>query len=79
MVDESLTDDNSNAAISPATMEKLEFFRGDTILAKGKKRRETVLVIITDDTVEDSKIRLNKGLNYSFTYSLLIHRNASCS
>lgn len=59
-VEESTNDDNSVVALHPATMEKLQLFRGDTVLLKGKKRRDTICIVLHDDTVEESKIRLNK-------------------
>lgn len=34
IVDEAVNDDNSVVALHPATMEKLQLFRGDTILIK---------------------------------------------
>ena len=34
---------------------------GDTVMLKGKKRRDTVLIVLADDTVEENKIRINKG------------------
>ncbi|KAG0323594.1 AAA ATPase cdc48 [Dissophora globulifera] len=60
IVDDATNDDNSVLALSTATMEKLQFFRGDMVLVKGKKRRDTVLIVLADDSVEDSKIRINK-------------------
>ncbi|KAI3644208.1 hypothetical protein MP228_010372 [Amoeboaphelidium protococcarum] len=60
MVDDATNDDNSVCTMSTATMEKLELFRGDTVLVKGKKRRDTVLVALADDNMEDNKIRVNK-------------------
>lgn len=59
-VEEATNDDNSVVALHPATMEKLQLFRGDTVLLKGKKRRDTVCIVLHDETVEESKIRLNK-------------------
>eukprot|EP01113_Clastostelium_recurvatum_P042588 TRINITY_DN690_c0_g1_i7.p1 TRINITY_DN690_c0_g1~~TRINITY_DN690_c0_g1_i7.p1 ORF type:complete len:802 (-),score=263.20 TRINITY_DN690_c0_g1_i7:61-2466(-) len=59
-VEDSIQDDNSVVALHPATMETLQLFRGDTVLLKGKKRRDTVCIVLTDDTVEESKIRMNK-------------------
>jgi transitional endoplasmic reticulum ATPase len=41
-------------------METLELFRGDTVLLKGKKRKDTVCIVLADDTVEENKIRMNK-------------------
>lgn len=34
IVDEVINDDNSVISMHPATMEKLQFFRGDTVLVK---------------------------------------------
>jgi len=55
-----VNDDNSVISMHPATMEKLSFFRGDNILIKGKRRRDTVALVLHDDTVEETKIRMNK-------------------
>lgn len=41
-------------------MEELQLFRGDTVLIKGKKSRDTVCIVLADDTVDDSSIRMNK-------------------
>eukprot|EP00879_Flechtneria_rotunda_P016921 GHRR01017714.1.p1 GENE.GHRR01017714.1~~GHRR01017714.1.p1 ORF type:complete len:150 (+),score=42.95 GHRR01017714.1:166-615(+) len=60
VVDEAVNDDNSVVALNPKTMEKLQLFRGDTVLLKGKKRKDTVCIVLSDDTVDESKIRINK-------------------
>merc|ERR1719408_3992 len=60
IVDEETNDDNSVVALSAAKMEELELFRGDTVLIKGKKGHETVCIVLTDETVDESKVRLNK-------------------
>ncbi|KAI8139278.1 transitional endoplasmic reticulum ATPase [Fennellomyces sp. T-0311] len=60
MVDDATNDDNSVITLSNATMESLQLFRGDTVLVKGKKRRDTVLIVLADDEVEDNKARINK-------------------
>merc|ERR1719283_673590 len=41
-------------------MEELQLFRGDTVLIKGKKRKETVCIAIAQEQTEDTKIRMNK-------------------
>ena len=41
-------------------VEDLKLFRGDTVLLKGKKRKDTVSIIMTDDTCGENKIRLNE-------------------
>jgi len=60
VVDEALNDDNSVIALSPAKMEELNLFRGDNVLIKGKKRKDTVTIVLADDGLEDSKVRMNK-------------------
>jgi len=58
--EDAVTDDNSVVSLHPNTMDKLQLFRGDTVLLKGKKRKDTVCIVLTDDKVEESKIRINK-------------------
>jgi len=58
--DEASGDDSSVAAINPTTMETLGLFRGDTIIVRGKKRKDTVLIVLSEDECEEGKIRLNK-------------------
>lgn len=41
-------------------MAELKIFKGDAIFIKGKKRKETVVVALIDNKLDDSKIRLNK-------------------
>ena len=40
VVDDALSDDNSVVTLSPAKMEELQLFRGDTVLLKGKKGKD---------------------------------------
>jgi transitional endoplasmic reticulum ATPase len=35
-------------------------FNRDTVLVKGKKRKDTVLIVLADDEVDSTKIRLNR-------------------
>jgi transitional endoplasmic reticulum ATPase len=60
IVDEARNDDNSVVCLSPAKMEELQLFRGDTVLLKGKKGRDTVCIVLADEDTEDSNIRMNK-------------------
>ncbi|KAK6126208.1 hypothetical protein DH2020_040051 [Rehmannia glutinosa] len=60
VVDEAVNDDNSVVYLHPETMEKLQIFRGDTILIKGKKRKDTVCLALADETCDQPKIRMNK-------------------
>jgi len=59
-VDEAVNDDNSVVSLHPTTMEKLQLFRGDTVLLKGKRRSQTVCIVLHDDKCEENKIRMNK-------------------
>ncbi|EDS43334.1 spermatogenesis associated factor [Culex quinquefasciatus] len=54
IVDEAVNDDNS------AKMDELQLFRGDTVLLKGKRRKETVCIVLSDDACPDEKIRMNR-------------------
>lgn len=60
VVDDASNDDNSVLCLSTATMERLSLFRGDTVLVKGKKRRDTVLIVLADDDCDDAKVKVNK-------------------
>jgi len=60
IVEESLSDDNSVVVLSPDKMEELSLFRADTVLLKGKKRKETVCVALSEDGLANDKIRINK-------------------
>ncbi|XP_017250418.1 cell division control protein 48 homolog E [Daucus carota subsp. sativus] len=44
----------------PSKMEELQLFRGDTVLVKGKKRRDTICIVLADEQCEVPKVRLNK-------------------
>jgi len=60
IVDDATNDDNSVMTINPKTMKELKLFKGDTILIKGKMRKETVLICLSDESVEENKVRINK-------------------
>ena len=61
IVDEPINnDDNSLVVLHPDTMDTLNFFHGDTVLIKGKKRRDMVCVVVGDDSCDNSKVLMNK-------------------
>ena len=60
VVDEAKNDDNSVVCLSAAKMEELQLFRGDTVLLKGKKGRDTVCIVLVDEDTDDLNIRMNK-------------------
>lgn len=49
IVDDATNDDNSVVSLSPNKMEQLQLFRGDTVLIKGKKGRDTVCIVLADE------------------------------
>ncbi|XP_071823250.1 transitional endoplasmic reticulum ATPase isoform X2 [Apostichopus japonicus] len=60
VVEDAINDDNSVVSLSQAKMDELQLFRGDTVMLKGKKRRDTVCIVLSDDTTGDDKIRINR-------------------
>ena len=41
-------------------MDELQLFRGDSVLLKGKRRKETVCIILSEEGLSDEKIRINR-------------------
>lgn len=60
LVEEAVNDDNSVVSLSQSKMDELQLFRGDTVLLKGKRRKETVCIVLSDDSCPDEKIRMNR-------------------
>ncbi|KAJ2522116.1 AAA ATPase cdc48 [Coemansia sp. RSA 2049] len=60
IIDDATTDDASVAVISQNTLDKLNLFRGDIILVKGKKRKDTVLIVLPSEDCENNKIQLHR-------------------
>eukprot|EP01040_Poterioochromonas_malhamensis_P000825 gene825-878_t len=60
VVDDALNDDNSVVCLSAAKMDELQLFRGDTVLLKGKKGRDTLAVVLQSEETDDGNIRMNK-------------------
>lgn len=61
MVEEAVTDDNSVVTMSPDKMEELQLFRGDTVLLKGKRKKETVCIVLSnEDATTNDKIGMNR-------------------
>ncbi|OIW22154.1 hypothetical protein CONLIGDRAFT_650765 [Coniochaeta ligniaria NRRL 30616] len=55
---EDLLGDISIIALSNNTMDAPQLFRGDTVLVRGKKRKDTVLIVLADDDLDDGSARL---------------------
>ncbi|KEZ41619.1 Cell division control protein 48 [Scedosporium apiospermum] len=65
MVTDATNDDNSIIALSEATMENLQLFRGDTVLVRGKKRKDTVLIVLADEDLDDGSARINRVVRHN--------------
>ncbi|KAG7134116.1 Cell division control protein 48 like [Verticillium longisporum] len=62
---DAVNDDNSIIALSENTMEALQLFRGDTVLVRGKKRKDTVLIVLADDDLDDGSARINRVVRHN--------------
>jgi len=62
MVEEAINDDNSVVQMTQKKMDELKIFKAETVLLKGKKRKETLAFALPDDSgvLADDKIRMNK-------------------
>jgi len=58
LVREATSKDNSIIGLHPNRIKELGFFNGDTIKVKGRRSRETVLVVVPDETVKEEEARL---------------------
>lgn len=54
------TYDNSVVALSNNAMDTLQFKRGDVVLVKGRKRKNTVLIVLEDDELDDRSAGINR-------------------
>lgn len=55
-------------------METLQLFRGDTVLVKGKKRKDTVLIVLADDELDDGSARINRTVRTNLRVRLFVAR-----
>ncbi|GMS81470.1 hypothetical protein PENTCL1PPCAC_3645, partial [Pristionchus entomophagus] len=70
IVDQSEKDDNSVVALSQSKMDELGLFRGDAIVLKGKKRKETVCICLADESCSNDKIRMNRVVRHNLRVRL---------
>jgi len=62
--------DNSCILLSNEKMEELSLFRGDSVLIRGKRRRETVCIAIANDNTDNTKVRMNKVIRKNLKVKL---------
>ncbi|KAJ8356608.1 hypothetical protein SKAU_G00194020 [Synaphobranchus kaupii] len=58
VVDEALNEDNSIVCLSQVKMEELQLFRGDTVVLRGRKRRQTICIVLSDETCAEERVRM---------------------
>lgn len=46
-------------------MDSLQLFRGDTVLVRGKKRKDTVLIVLAEDDIDDGSARINRVVRHN--------------
>lgn len=46
-------------------MDALQLFRGDTVLVRGKKRKETVLIVLADEELDEGSARINRVVRHN--------------
>ena len=69
LVEEAVNDDNSVVALSQEKMDELQLFRGDTVLLKGKRRKETVCVCVC------VRVRVHMCVHVCVCKCLYLHDN----
>jgi len=60
IVDDNTNDDSSVVVICPQKLTELGLFHGDTVKVKGKRKHETICLVLQDDVCPDGKIRMNR-------------------
>lgn len=60
VVAEATNNDNSVIAVSQAKLNELDLFRGDVVLLKARRRKETAVVAVAEDGCPDGVIRMNE-------------------
>ena len=70
IVDNSANDDNSVIIMHENTMTLLDIFAGDSVIVKGKKKKETVLVCTSDPSCEEGKVKVNGGTRKNLAVKL---------
>ncbi|KAL6835853.1 aspartate decarboxylase-like domain-containing protein [Trichoderma sp. SZMC 28015] len=63
-VTDAVNNDNNIIALSKATIDSLQCFRGDTILVRGKKRQETMLIVLADEQLNKGSAKINRVVRH---------------
>ncbi|QYS92934.1 CDC48_N domain-containing protein [Trichoderma simmonsii] len=63
-VTDAVNNDNNIIALSKATIDSLQCFHGDTILVRGKKRKETMLIVLADEQLNEGSAKINRVVRH---------------
>lgn len=69
-VSEAAGEDDSLISVTTKVLEELSFVAGDTVLVKGKKGKDTLAIIVTDDSGEDGKLRMSGVMRKNLALAL---------
>ncbi len=69
MIDDTNVDDHYTVALNPSKMKELNLFSGDTVLLKGKKRKTTVAIVTSDESLADGRMRMGKVIRSNLRYN----------
>jgi transitional endoplasmic reticulum ATPase len=53
-------------------LDELQLFKGDTVTLKGKRGRDTVAIVLSEDEMDNGSIRLNKVRHASQSENLTV-------
>jgi transitional endoplasmic reticulum ATPase len=60
IVDEASNDDNSVVAMHPKKMELLDLYRGDTVRISSSEGRDTVCIVLADNSCDEGRVRMTQ-------------------
>lgn len=60
LVEEPRSDDNSIITLNDIKLKELKIYNGDPVLVKGKRRKQTLVIVVRDNTIQPDKCGINK-------------------
>ena len=60
LVDDDAGSDDFNVLLHPAKIEELGLYRGDAVILRGKRRKETLCIVVADDSVPVANMRISR-------------------
>jgi len=60
IVDDDPGSDDFNVLLHPAKIQELGLYRGDAVILRGKRRKETLCIVVADDSVPVANLRINR-------------------